>query len=306
MPTPLPATVLAWVFRGEPARAMFGGVAAHAFRPLNRPMSSAIGLGILTAGHPGGSAVAAGGFRAITAAMAEQFVELGGKIETGVRVNAASEPTTDVTIFDLAPGAVADILGDGLRPRIARAYRKFRHGTRAFKVDFAVQGGVPWTAEPARRAGTVHFSGVFAEVVATEAAVCAGRVPERPFVLVGQQYLADPQRSAGDVHPVWSYAHVPHGYTGDATEAIIANRSSWVAAGDVPLLGGDPAWTRRPRDVWGQCRRIRPAPLARGAPHSHTNDSSIIGGRHVRAHHCCRSFLGRSHRPGPVGRRDAA
>jgi phytoene dehydrogenase-like protein len=151
------------------------------------------------------------------------LLEHGGKIETGVRVRAASElPDADVTIFDLAPGAVADILGDRLPPRVARAYRRFRHGPGAFKVDFAVEGGVPWTAEPARRAGTVHLGGTFAEVAATEREVDAGRMPRRPFVLVGQQYLADPQRSAGNVHPLWTYAYVPHGYTGDATEAITA------------------------------------------------------------------------------------
>jgi phytoene dehydrogenase-like protein len=90
-----------------------------------------------------------------------------------------------------------------------------------FKVDFAVQDGVPWTHPAARKAGTLHLSGSFAEVVANERETSAGRMPERPFVLVGQQYLADPKRSAGDIHPVYSYAHVPHGYTGDATEAII-------------------------------------------------------------------------------------
>ena len=221
-PTVLPATVLARVFRGERARALFGGVAAHSFQPLNRPMSSAIGLGILTAGHRHGWVVAAGGSWSITSAMAELFLDLGGKIETGLRVGSASQlPTTDVTMFDLAPGAVADILGDRLPARVARAYRRFRHGPGAFKVDFAVEEGVPWTAKPARRAGTVHLGGTFAEVVATEADVCAGRMPERPFVLVGQQYLADPQRSAGNIHPVWAYAHVPHGYAGDATEAVI-------------------------------------------------------------------------------------
>jgi phytoene dehydrogenase-like protein len=222
-PTLLPATALARLFRAEPARALFGGVAAHAFQPLNRPMSSAIGLGILTAGHRHGWVVAAGGSWSITAAMAELFLELGGKIETGSTVRSASDlPDADVTIFDLAPRAVADILGDRLPARVARAYRRFRHGPGAFKVDFAVDGGVPWTAEPARRAGTVHLGGGFAEIVATEREVCAGRMPTRPFVLVGQQYLADPQRSAGNIHPLWTYAHVPNGYTGDATAAIIA------------------------------------------------------------------------------------
>ncbi|MET8249072.1 NAD(P)/FAD-dependent oxidoreductase [Streptomyces sp. NPDC005202] len=219
----LPASVLARTFATEEARALFGGVAAHAYQPLHLPLSSSIGLGILTAGHRHGWAVAAGGSQSITNALAAVLVDHGGKIETGVRVRSASQlPDADITMFDLAPAAVADILGDRLPPRVARAYRGFRYGPGAFKVDFAVEGGVPWTAEPARRAGTVHVGGTFAEVAATEREISAGRMPERPFVLVGQQYLADPQRSVGNVHPVWTYAHVPNGYAGDATDAIIA------------------------------------------------------------------------------------
>jgi phytoene dehydrogenase-like protein len=222
-PTVLPASVLARVFRGEPARALFGGVAAHSFRPLHLPLSSAIGMGILTAGHRYGWVVAAGGSRAITRALAAVLAEHGGKIETGVRVETASQlPAADITMLDLAPEAVAEIYRERLPSRVARAYRRFRRGPSAFKVDFAVEGGVPWTAEPARRAGTVHLGGTFAEIAAAERDVNAGRMPERPFVLVGQQYLADPQRSVGTVHPVWTYAHVPRGWTGDATAAIIA------------------------------------------------------------------------------------
>ncbi|MFD7846964.1 phytoene desaturase family protein [Nocardia sp. NPDC059764] len=223
MPTVLPASTLARAFRTDQARALFGGVAAHAFRPLHYPMTSAIGLGILTAGHRYGWPVAAGGSQSITNALAAMLADLGGKIETGIRVDAASQlPPADVTLFDLAPDAIAGILGDGLPPRIARALRRFRQGPGAFKVDFAVQGGVPWTNPDAHRAGTVHLAGTYDELAATERRIHAGRMPERPFVLVGQQYLADPQRSVGDIHPIWSYAHVPNGYTGDATAAIIA------------------------------------------------------------------------------------
>ncbi len=222
-PTVLPASMLAGQFRTDEARALFGGVAAHAFRPLHYPMTSAIGLGILTAGHRHGWAVAAGGSQSITTALAALLEDLGGKIETGTRIEAASQLLpADVIMFDLAPDAVAGILGDRLPRRIAHAYGRFRRGPGAFKVDFAVEGGVPWMNTAARRAGTVHVVGSFAELAATERAIHAGRMPERPFVLVGQQYLADPARSVGDVHPVWTYAHVPNGYTGDASAAIIA------------------------------------------------------------------------------------
>ncbi|MRH92399.1 FAD-dependent oxidoreductase [Nocardia sp. SYP-A9097] len=220
-PTPLPASALARIFRTEEARALFGGVAAHAFRPLHLPMTSAIGMGILTAGHRYGWPVAAGGSQAITRALAALLADLGGKIETGVRIETVTQlPPADITMFDLAPEAVAAILGDRLPARIAHAYQNFRRGPGAFKVDFAVADGIPWTNPAARRAGTVHLAGPYRELAAAERDIHAGRLPERPFVLVGQQYLADPQRSAGDIHPIWAYAHVPNGFTGDATEAI--------------------------------------------------------------------------------------
>jgi phytoene dehydrogenase-like protein len=223
LPALAPASLLAKLFTGEEARALWGGVAAHAFHPLNRPLSASIGLGILTAGHRHGWAVAEGGSRRITDAMAALLLDLGGKIETGVRVRSVADlPPAGVVVWDVAPTALVDILGARLPSRVARAYRRFRYGPGAFKVDFAVEGGVPWTAEAARRAGTVHVGGTFAEIAATEREIHAGRMPERPFVLVGQQYLADPTRSVGGVHPLWTYAHVPNGYSGDATEAIIA------------------------------------------------------------------------------------
>jgi len=105
--------------------------------------------------------------------------------------------------------------------RVERAYRRYRHGPGAFKLDLAVEGGVPWMNEACRRAGTVHVGGSFEEIVSAEREVNRGRLPARPFVLVAQQYLADPGRSAGDVHPVWAYAHVPAGYPGDAQPAIL-------------------------------------------------------------------------------------
>jgi phytoene dehydrogenase-like protein len=222
-PTVLPASTLARFFSTEPGRALFGGVAAHAFRPLHYPMSTAIGLGIIAAGHHYGWPVAAGGSQKIIDALATVLGDLGGKIETGIRIESAAQlPPVEITMFDLDPGAVAGILGERLPRRVSRAFRKFRYGPGAFKVDFAVGGGVPCRNPDARRAGTVHVAGSYRELAATEREIHAGRMPERPFVLVGQQYLADPQRSVGDVHPVWTYAHVPNGYTGDATAAIIA------------------------------------------------------------------------------------
>jgi phytoene dehydrogenase-like protein len=218
----LPATAIARSFRGEQAQALWGGCAAHAFAPLSQPLSASVGVALVCAGHRYGWPVARRGSRAISDALAAVVREHDGRIETGRRVDSLAElPRADAVVLDLAPGAIARIAGERLPPRVARAYRRYRHGPGAFKVDLAVAGGVPWTNASARRAGTVHAAGSFAEIVAGERAIDRGRMPERPFVLVCQQSLADPSRARDDVHPVWAYAHVPRGYTGDATEALL-------------------------------------------------------------------------------------
>jgi phytoene dehydrogenase-like protein len=217
-----PATVLARSWRTPQAKALFGGVAAHAFSPLNRPMSSSVGCALIGACHAFGWPVARGGSRAIADALAAILRENGGRIETGRRVTSLSDlGGADVIVFDLAPGAVVEIVGERLPARVARAYRRYRHGPGAFKLDLAVEGGVPWANEACRRAGTVHVGGRFEELVIAERAINRGSMAERPFVLVGQQYLADPERSKGDLHPVWAYAHVPSGYAGDAKETVL-------------------------------------------------------------------------------------
>ena len=217
-----PATLTARRWRTDQARALFAGVAAHAYYPLTRPTTAAAGLLMLGAGHRYGWPVAKGGSRAVTDALASLLRAHGGRIETGRRVRSLGElPRADVTLLDLSPTGVADLAGDLLPGRVARAYRRFRYGPAAFKLDLAVEGGVPWRDPACRRAGTVHVGGTLEEITAAERDVHRGRMPERPFILVAQQYLADPSRSAGDVHPVWAYAHVPHGYPGDATEAIL-------------------------------------------------------------------------------------
>jgi phytoene dehydrogenase-like protein len=222
LPAAAPATLVARAFKTSAGRALFGGVAAHLIAPLSRPFSSAVGMALICAGHHGGWPVARGGSRAITDALAAVITAGGGVIETGRAVSDLGElPRSDAVVLDLAPSGVADVAGDRLPARVRRAYRRYRHGPGAFKMDVAVEGGIPWTAEACRRAGTVHLTGSFEETVAGEREVSRGRMPERPYVLLAQQYLADSQRSAGDVHPVWAYAHVPAGYDGDATEALL-------------------------------------------------------------------------------------
>ncbi|MFC7446587.1 phytoene desaturase family protein [Rhodococcus daqingensis] len=219
----LPATALARWWRTDKGRALFGGVAAHTYYRLDRPATSAVGLMITAAGHRYGWPVAAGGSQSIANALAAMLTDLGGTISTGTRVRSCRDiPPADIVLLDLAPSVALDILGDRLPSRVARAYRRYRHGPAAFKVDFAIEGGVPWANPDCGRAGTVHLGGGFDEIADVERAVAAGRMPTRPFVLIGQQYLADPGRSNGSLHPLYAYAHVPHGYTGDATEAVVA------------------------------------------------------------------------------------
>lgn len=219
----LPAGLLGRRWATDEARALFAGVAAHAFRPFDALLSSAIGVALGTAAHRYGWPVARGGSGAIATAQIAMLTGLGAIFETGVTVSSLAElGSPDVVVLDVAPAAAARIAGATMPARITRALGRFRHGPGSFKVDFAVAEGVPWSHEPSRRAGTVHVGGSLPEIAAAEKMVQRGRMPERPFLLVGQQYVADGTRSAGDVHPLYAYAHVPSGYTGDATAAIEA------------------------------------------------------------------------------------
>jgi len=264
----MPATLLARLWRTEEARALWAGVAAHAFHRLDAPMTSAVGLMILAAGHEHGWVVAEGGSQSIADALVADLVAHGGVVEVGRRVESFSElPRHDLLLLAVAPFAAARILGSRLPARVARSYRRFRHGPAAFKVDFAVDGHVPWAAPGAARAGTVHLGGSSAEVFAAELAVHRGRMPERPFVLVGQQYLADPGRSAGEINPVWSYAlgRQPqlrrrrhprrriHAAPAAVSPPLRARPLLHRRAGGLPVLGVDPARRRGARPLRAQC-----------------------------------------------------
>ena len=222
LPSLLSATALARLFRTETGRALIGGAAAHSFSPLDQPMSAAVGMALIVSGHSGGWPVARGGSRAVSDALASVLLENGGRIETGRRIDHLDEVLpADAVVLDTSPAGVLRLAGDRLPARVRRAYRSYRYGPGSFKVDLAVEGGVPGLNEDCRRAGKVHVGGSLDEIAEAERMVNGGRMPERPFVLVCQQYLADPSRSAGDVHPVWAYAHVPAGYPRDATDAVI-------------------------------------------------------------------------------------
>lgn len=206
----------------DEARGLFAGIAAHVYRPLDQPFTASAGLMFVAQGHAHGWPVARGGSRAITDALASIVTGAGGIVETGRWIRDLRElPPHRAALFDVSPRAFVRIAGDRMPGRARRAYERFRYGPAAFKVDLAVEGGIPWSHPDVARAGTVHVGGTFEEVAAAEAEVARGTMPARPFVLVAQQHVADPTRSRGDVHPVWAYAHVPHGWSGDATEAVL-------------------------------------------------------------------------------------
>jgi phytoene dehydrogenase-like protein len=222
LPSLFPAAALARLFRTDRGRALLGGAAAHSFSPLEQPMSAAVAMALIVAGHSGGWPVARGGSRAVSDALASVLLENGGRIETGRRIEHLDElRQADAVVLDTSPAGALRLAGERMPEKIRKAYRRYRYGPASFKLDLAVEGGVPWRNEACRRAGTIHAGGSLEEIAVAERMVNGGRMPERPFVLVCQQYLADPSRSSGDVHPVWAYAHVPFGYGRDASEAVI-------------------------------------------------------------------------------------
>jgi phytoene dehydrogenase-like protein len=260
----IPATTFVRLWRTDEARALFAGNAAHGWGPLSRPPSSAFAVMFGATVHSYGWPVAKGGSMRIADALQRVLIGLGGKIETGRRVQSLAEVRgVDIVMFDLTPSAVVDIAGDALPQGVRRAYSRYRFGPGAFKIDFAVEGGVPWTNEHCRSAGTVHVCGSFDEVVAAERATNAGRMPERPFIVAAQQYLADPSRSVGNVHPFYAYAHVPHGYAGDATEAMIRQIERFAPGFRERIVG---SFTRSTGELSGYNANIVGGDVMGGAP----------------------------------------
>lgn len=222
-PAMVPAAAMMRLFSTAQARALFAGNAAHAWTPLSRPPSGAVALIFGAVAHRYGWPAVVGGTARLAAGLAGILRSHGGRIETGVAVNTADQiGGFDLVLYDTNPGLPAELLGDRIPPRIRRALARYRYGSAAFKVDFAVHAGVPWANAAARRAGTVHVCGSAREVVTAERDTFNSRMPQRPFVVVAQQALADAGRAKGDLKPIYAYAHVPHGYTGDATESIVS------------------------------------------------------------------------------------
>ena len=217
----LPATTLARTLRGTRPKALFAGNAAHSFLPLDTPGTAAFGLLLSGSGHAVGWPIARGGSQRIADALAGYFRSLGGEIVTGAPVEhlAELEPAR-LVLLDLSPRQLLRIAGDRLPAGYRRALERYRFGAAAFKMDWALDGPVPWTAPECARAATVHLGGTLEEVVASEAAPSRGTVHERPFVLFVQPTLFDDSRAPAGKHTAWAYCHVPNGYTPDVSDKI--------------------------------------------------------------------------------------
>jgi phytoene dehydrogenase-like protein len=219
----LPATLIAGRFSSDPARALFGGVSAHAMRPLDAPVTGGFGLLLSLLAHAVGWPVVRGGSAGLVAALTGAIEAAGGEIVTGEWVSTLAglgEPRA--ILLDVAPEQLIAICGDRLPARYVRALRRFHYGPGVCKVDFALSGPVPWRAEGCRVAGTVHVGGTFEEVAAGEAEVAVGRHPDRPFALVVQPSIIDPDRAPVGAGTLWAYCHVPAGSDVDMADRIQA------------------------------------------------------------------------------------
>ncbi len=222
IPALCPATLLSKIlFKHEPARALFGGIAAHSFRPLESIASSAFGLVLGIAGHAVGWPIPRGGSQAIANALANYLGELGGKIETNHRVENLNDlPKSRAVLLDVSVWGFLRIAREQLPSAYRRRLESFRHGPGIFKIDYALSEPIPWKAEACRRAGTIHLGGTMDEMAAVERDVARGKIPERPFTLVAQQSLFDETRAPRGQHTLWAYCHVPFGCDIDMSDRI--------------------------------------------------------------------------------------
>jgi phytoene dehydrogenase-like protein len=210
-------------FEGPRARALLAGIAAHGGLPLERRPTAAFGLLLALAGHVVGWPIARGGSQAIADALVGLLQAHGGSVDTESEVGALPDPAAfDAVLLDVAPRALLRLAEGRLPARYARALARFRYGPGVCKVDWALDGPIPWRAEACRRAGTVHLGGSADEIAAALRAVWAGSSPTRPFVLLGQPTLADATRAPAGAHTAWAYCHVPAGSNPDCTAAIEA------------------------------------------------------------------------------------
>jgi len=199
-------------FKTSAARALFAGMAAHSMLDLRQPGSAAYGLVLSLSAHAVGWPVARSGSQAIAQALAAYFESLGGEITTGTMITDLDElPPARMKLFDITPRQLLKIAGDRLPQRYRRQLESYRYGPGVFKVDWALDGPIPWLAEDGQRTATLHLGGTLEEIVHAEKQVWQGEHPTKPFVILAQQSVIDPHRAPQGKHTAWAYCHVPHG-----------------------------------------------------------------------------------------------
>jgi phytoene dehydrogenase-like protein len=242
----LSATTLARrSFREREARALLAGAAAHSLLALDEAGTAAVGMVMLASAHAGGWPVAGGGSQSVARAMVKRLDELGGKVAVEHRVTSLDDlPPHRVALLDLVPAGVLEVaaahLPGGYRDRLAA----YRHGPGAFKMDWTLDGPIPWRSADCARAATVHLGGTMEEIAESERQVADGRHPERPFVLLTQPTLFDPMRAPEGKHVAWAYCHVPNGSDIDMTVAL-EDQVERFAPGFRDLVRRRSAWTAR-------------------------------------------------------------
>ncbi|MCF3124552.1 NAD(P)/FAD-dependent oxidoreductase [Streptomyces arenae] len=211
-----PSTWLMRRFRDDRARALFAGLVAHVIAPLEGIITGGVGMVFALAAHARGWPVARGGSQAISDALTAYLKDLGGTVHTDYEVKRLDDlPPARAYVFDTSPAALARIAGLG------HAYDGYRYGASVFKVDYALDGPVPWTAEAPRSAGTVQVGAGSKEIgAALRAASREGRAPDVPFLITTQPSVVDPSRAPEGKHVFWAYGHVPNGWEGDLTDVI--------------------------------------------------------------------------------------
>ncbi len=208
-------------FKEEASRALFAGMAAHAMLPLDRAATASFGLVLMLCAHTIGWPFPKGGSQAIANALAAHLKDMGGKIFLDYRVRSLDELSpARALLCDVTPRQLLALAGERLPLSYRRRLERYRYGAAAFKIDWALDGPIPWTASECARAGTVHVGGTLAEIAEAERTVYSGQHPERPFVLLAQQSLFDPTRAPQGKHAAWGYCHVPNGSTFNMVERM--------------------------------------------------------------------------------------
>jgi len=217
----LPASVLARAMRGDVAPAFLAGLAAHAIAPLTSPATGGVAMLFAIAGHEVGWPVPRGGSQGITDALASYLRSLGGEIVSGKPVGSLRElPVASAYMLDLVPWHVAGLANGRLPAGYVRRLEKWPHGPGVFKLDYALDGPIPWRDDRCRHAGTVHIGGSYTEIASALRSATHGEAPDVPFLITAQPSLVDDTRAPAGKHTLWAYAHVPNGWTGDFTDAI--------------------------------------------------------------------------------------